>query len=140
MAVVLIAPNDVRPGAWASELEARGVCRPRRPGRLAAPKSWTSDRERCRAAGAPDARAFATKTELARSLVVRALASPLPIAWVTADALYGQDWRFRRMLEEAGPGYVVAAPKSQQIKIRTPRNTLTAAEKDRGRTEVGEFP
>ncbi|GDY59320.1 hypothetical protein SVIO_099430 [Streptomyces violaceusniger] len=25
-------------------------------------------------------------------------------------------------------------------KIRTPRNTLTAAEKDRGRTEVGEFP
>ncbi len=80
------------------------------------PKSWTSDRERCRMAGVPGERAFATKTELARDLVARALASPLPIAWVTADALYGQDWNFRRMLEESGLGYVVAAPKSQQVK------------------------
>jgi SRSO17 transposase len=85
-------------------------------GELYLPKSWTSDRERCRAAGVPDTRAFATKTELARNLVARALASPLPIAWVTADALYGQDWHFRRMLEDAGLGYVVAVPKSQQIK------------------------
>ncbi|WP_437044249.1 IS701 family transposase [Streptomyces sp. enrichment culture] len=80
------------------------------------PKSWTSDRDRCRSAGVPDGMAFATKTELARHLVTRALASPLPIAWVTADALYGQDWHFRRMLEEAGLGYVVAVPKSQQVK------------------------
>ncbi|MFE1775592.1 IS701 family transposase [Streptomyces sp. NPDC059008] len=80
------------------------------------PKSWTSDRQRCRAAGVPDGLAFATKPELARRLVTRALASPLPIAWVTADALYGQDWHFRRMLEEAGVGYVVAVPKSQQVK------------------------
>ncbi|MFE7128027.1 IS701 family transposase [Streptomyces sp. NPDC057617] len=80
------------------------------------PKSWTSDREQCRAAKVPDSRGFATKTELARTLVARALASPLPISWVTTDALYGQDWHFRRMLEEAGLGYVVAVPKSQQIK------------------------
>ncbi|MBA4867397.1 IS701 family transposase, partial [Streptomyces sp. PSKA54] len=58
------------------------------------PKSWTSDRERCRAAKVPDSRGFATKTELARTLVARALTSPLPISWVTADALYGQDWHF----------------------------------------------
>ncbi|MEV4924813.1 IS701 family transposase [Streptomyces roseoverticillatus] len=80
------------------------------------PKSWTSDRERCRAAKVPDGRGFATKTELARILVARALASPLPVSWVTADALYGQDWHFRRMVEEAGLGYVVAVPKSQQVK------------------------
>ncbi len=80
------------------------------------PKSWTCDRERCRAAGVPESRAFATKTELARNLVTRALASPLSIAWVTADALYGQDCNFRRMLEESGLGYVVAVPKSQQVK------------------------
>ncbi|MER5217885.1 transposase [Streptomyces sp. NPDC002838] len=36
------------------------------------PKSWTSDRERCRAAKVPDSRGFATKTELARILVTRA--------------------------------------------------------------------
>ncbi|MET8676381.1 IS701 family transposase [Streptomyces sp. NPDC004647] len=80
------------------------------------PKSWTSDRQRCRAAKVPDERGFATKTELARALVTRALASPLPVAWVTADALYGQDWHFRRMIEAAGLSYVVAVPKSQQVK------------------------
>ncbi|WP_369696693.1 transposase [Streptomyces sp. XD-27] len=45
-----------------------------------------------------DSRVFATKTELARTLVARAQASPLPVSWVTADALYGQDWHFRRIL------------------------------------------
>ena len=35
---------------------------------------------------------------------------------MTPDALYGRDWRFRRMLEEAGLGYVVAVPRSQPIK------------------------
>ncbi|EFE72343.1 LOW QUALITY PROTEIN: transposase, partial [Streptomyces viridosporus ATCC 14672] len=45
----------------------------------------------------------------------RALASPLPIAWVTADSACGQEWRLRRMLEEAGVGYVLAVPKSQPV-------------------------
>jgi SRSO17 transposase len=80
------------------------------------PTSWTNDSERCRAAKVPDERAFATKGELAKTLVARAVASDLPIAWVTADSLYGQEWRFRRMLEETGVGYVLAVPKSQQIK------------------------
>ncbi|MFC5150097.1 hypothetical protein ACFPP6_36470, partial [Streptomyces aureoversilis] len=44
------------------------------------------------------------------------LASPLLFSWVTADALYGQDWHFRRMIEEAELGYAAAVPKSQQIK------------------------
>ncbi|MEU1276717.1 transposase [Streptomyces sp. NPDC005799] len=47
--------------------------------------------------------------------MLRAIASPLPIAWVTADAAYGQEWRLRRMLEETGLGYVLAVPKSQQV-------------------------
>ena len=46
-------------------------------------------------------------------MIQRALASPLPIAWVTADSAYGQEWRLRRMLEGAGVGYVLAVPKSQ---------------------------
>ncbi|MFE2966004.1 transposase, partial [Streptomyces sp. NPDC059340] len=50
------------------------------------PKSWTGDRDRCRAAHIPDERTFATKADLAKAMVLRALASPLPIAWVTADA------------------------------------------------------
>ncbi|WP_208036344.1 IS701 family transposase [Streptomyces cyanogenus] len=80
------------------------------------PKSWTSDRERCRAAKIPDERPFATKGELARDIVRRCLAAGLPAAWVTADEAYGQDWHFRRLLEQLGVDYVVAVPKSQQIK------------------------
>ncbi|MFL4490458.1 transposase [Streptomyces sp. VTCC 41912] len=79
------------------------------------PKSWTSDRERCQAAKVPVGRGFATKAELARVLVARARSSPLPFPWVTADALYGQDGHFRRMLEEAELGYVRAVAKSQQV-------------------------
>ncbi|GGZ39724.1 hypothetical protein GCM10010344_00140 [Streptomyces bluensis] len=65
------------------------------------PQSWTSDADRCRAAKVPDSRVFATKGELARAMILRALASPLPIAWVTGDCVYGQEWRMRRTLEEA---------------------------------------
>ncbi|MGA5499498.1 IS701 family transposase [Streptomyces cinereoruber] len=80
------------------------------------PKAWTSDRDRCRAAKIPDARGFATKGELARDIVRRCVAAGLPATWVTADEAYGQDWNFRRLLEQLGLGYVVAVPKSQQIK------------------------
>lgn len=48
-------------------------------------------------------------------MVLRALASPLPVAWVAADAAYGQDSRFRRFLEDVGLLYVMAVPKSQQV-------------------------
>jgi hypothetical protein len=77
------------------------------------PKSWTQDRERCRLARVPEEREFATKGQLARHMVLRALASPLPVAWVTADSAYGQESRFRRMIEQSGAGYVLAVPKSQ---------------------------
>ncbi|MFJ2021900.1 IS701 family transposase [Streptomyces nodosus] len=79
------------------------------------PKSWTDDRERCRAARVPDERTFATKGDLARDMILRTLASPLPIAWVTADSAYGQDSHFRRFLEDVGLSYVVAVPKSQPV-------------------------
>ncbi|MFI0908810.1 IS701 family transposase [Streptomyces sioyaensis] len=79
------------------------------------PKSWTADADRCRAAKIPDSRGFATKGELARAMILRALASPLPIAWVTGDCAYGQEWRMRRTLEEAGVAYVLVVPKSQQL-------------------------
>ncbi|MFJ2061287.1 IS701 family transposase [Streptomyces sp. NPDC087908] len=80
------------------------------------PKAWASDRERCRAAKIPDEREFATKGELAKTIVPRSLAAGLPAHWVTADEAYGQEWKFRRLLKELGVGYVVAVPKTQQVK------------------------
>ncbi|MEU5369925.1 IS701 family transposase [Streptomyces sp. NPDC005951] len=98
-------------GVFAAYASARGRALVDRE--LYLPKSWTEDRERCRTARIPDEREFATKGELARHMVLRALASPLPIAWVTADSAYGQDNCFRRLLEQSGVGYVLAVPKSQ---------------------------
>jgi SRSO17 transposase len=72
------------------------------------PKSWTSDPARCSAAGVPDATAFATKTELATRMIVRALQAGIPAGWVTGDEVYGAATGLRGELEDRGVGYVLA--------------------------------
>ena len=58
---------------------------------------------------------FATKTELARTMLARALDAGVPAAWVTADEAYGKDHKFRAWLEQRRIGYVVAVPCSQAV-------------------------
>ena len=79
------------------------------------PRSWTDDRDRCREAGVPDDVQFASKPELARLMLGRALDAGVPAAWVTADEAYGKDAKFRGFLEQRRIGYVVAVPKSQAV-------------------------
>ena len=79
------------------------------------PKSWTGDRDRCREAGVPDDVQFATKPELARLMLGRALDAGVPAAWVTADEAYGKDGKFRDFLEQRRIGCVVAVPKNQAV-------------------------
>src|SRR5215212_3456402 len=50
------------------------------------PKEWTDDRERCRRAGIPDERQFATKPALARQMLERAFEAGVMLAWVTGDS------------------------------------------------------
>jgi SRSO17 transposase len=77
------------------------------------PRSWTGDPARCAGAGVPAEVGFATKPELARSMLGRALDAGVPAGWVTADEAYGQDHKFRAFLEQRRAGYVVAVPRSQ---------------------------
>jgi SRSO17 transposase len=79
------------------------------------PKSWIADRERCRQAAVPDDVEFATKAELARRMLGRAIDAGVPAAWVTAGKAYGQDHKFRAWLEQRRIGYVVAVPRSQAV-------------------------
>lgn len=79
------------------------------------PKSWTTDRERCRAAAVPEEVDFATKQVLAQRMLARALDAGVPARWVTADEAYGGDSKFRRWLEQRQIGYVVAVPSSAPI-------------------------
>jgi SRSO17 transposase len=79
------------------------------------PKSWTDDRDRCRQAGIPDDVQFATKPELARLMLGRALDAGVPAAWVTADEAYGKDGRFRDWLEQRRAAYVTAVASNQAV-------------------------
>jgi SRSO17 transposase len=77
------------------------------------PRSWAGNRARCAEAGIPGEVGFATKPELARQMLGRALDAGVPARWVTADEAYGQDHKFRIFLEQRRVGYVVAVPCSQ---------------------------
>ncbi|MEU6017978.1 transposase [Streptomyces sp. NPDC047515] len=89
-----------------------------RPGRIPSSSATTPARWArwpCTRRNATARTRSTSSTDLARTMVLRSLASPLPITWVAADAAYGRDSRFRRFLEDAGLSYVVAVPKSQQV-------------------------
>jgi SRSO17 transposase len=76
------------------------------------PESWTSDRDRCRAAGIPDEVEFATKPRLAMVMLQRAFDAGVPFGWVTADEAYGQVKYLRVWLEEHDTAYVLATRRN----------------------------
>jgi SRSO17 transposase len=82
---------------------------------LYVPRSWTEDEQRCAAAGMPGDLEFATKPELARQMVERAVKAGLPFAWFTADEAYGDNGPLRHWLEEAAIGYVVAVACDHRV-------------------------
>ncbi len=63
----------------------------------------------------PDDVPFASKTDLARAMLGRALDAGVPATWATADEAYGKDGSFRDWLEQRRLAYVVAVPKSQAV-------------------------
>jgi SRSO17 transposase len=79
------------------------------------PREWTDDPPRCRAAGIPEGVTFATKPELARRLVERALEAGARPAWVVADSVYGADHKLRFFLEERQQPYVMAVASAQSV-------------------------
>jgi SRSO17 transposase len=79
------------------------------------PKAWTDDRDRCREAGIPADRGFATKPQLARQMLQRALSVRVPATWVTGDTIYGDDRRLRMWLEAQPQAYVLAVSGKESV-------------------------
>jgi SRSO17 transposase len=79
------------------------------------PKSWTSDRDRCAAAGISENVQFATKPALATTMITRALDAGVDAPWVTGDEVYGADPRLRAELEARGVGYVLAIGRNRRV-------------------------
>src|SRR4029077_12814624 len=79
------------------------------------PRSWTDDRERCRAAGIPREAEFTTKPRQAQEMIARALAAGVPFAWFTADETYGQAKWLQAWLEGQDVSYVMAIRCSDTV-------------------------
>jgi SRSO17 transposase len=79
------------------------------------PQGWIDDPARCRAAGVPDQVGFATKPELARQMLDRALEAGVPAGWVTADEVYGGDPALRGWLETRQLPYVLAVKCTEPL-------------------------
>jgi SRSO17 transposase len=81
------------------------------------PQEWTADRDRCRRAGIPDDRVFATKPTLARQMLSRTFDSGVRLAWVSGDSVYGDDRRLRGWLEGRKQAYVLAVSGKETVWI-----------------------
>jgi SRSO17 transposase len=79
------------------------------------PKEWTDDPARCRQAGIPEDRRFATKPQLAQHMLQRTLAAGVPARWVTGDSVYGDDRRLRMWLEGEPQAYVLAVSGKEYV-------------------------
>jgi len=70
------------------------------------PKEWTDNPKRLKAAHVPADVGFATKPQIARKMIARALAKEVPFAFVAADSVYGVG-DIETLLRKAGKGYVL---------------------------------
>ena len=77
--------------------------------RLYLPEEWTSDADRCAAAGVPaDRREYRSKTELALEMLTQAQArGHLRARWVAGDSAFGMSPSFRDGLAAAAMWYVL---------------------------------
>lgn len=79
------------------------------------PREWTDEPERLREAGVPEEVCFATKGELAKTMLGRAFEAGVPARWVVADTVYGIARGLKGFLEGRGYSYVLAVPETKVI-------------------------
>jgi SRSO17 transposase len=70
------------------------------------PKEWTDNPARMKAAHVPGGVGFATKPQIARQMIVCAIAAKVPFSFVAADSVYGTG-EIETVLRKAGKGYVL---------------------------------
>jgi len=81
------------------------------------PKTWADDPKRRTRAQVPEDVEFATKPAMACEMIARLLDEGTPCSFVLADAVYGSDHRFRRMLEDRGQPYVLAVRSNHTLRF-----------------------
>ncbi len=79
------------------------------------PQAWADDAARRQEAGVPEEVRFATKPQLARRMLERAVTVAVPAGWVAGDEAYGDDPDLRRWLEGKTQAYVLAVSCSHPL-------------------------
>jgi SRSO17 transposase len=90
------------------------------------PQGWAEDRARCREADLPESVQFATKPQLARRMIERAVETKVPFGWITADEVYGNDRRLRVWLEQQDLPHVMAVASNAYVWLGTQQQTVRA--------------
>ena len=96
--------------------------------RLYLPESWTSDKDRCEAAGVPEERqGYRSKTQLALDMLQLALErGHLKAGWVAGDDAFGMSPPFREGLAALGMRYVLDVPAGFTVWPPEPERTTPA--------------
>jgi SRSO17 transposase len=81
------------------------------------PEEWANDPERRAEAGVPAQVTFATKPQLARQMLTRALDAGVPVGWVTGDSVYGADYHLRHDLTARQVPYVLGVTGQQGVLV-----------------------
>jgi SRSO17 transposase len=81
---------------------------------LYVPQEWLDAPARCREAGIPVTRRFATKPQLAQQMLERAFAAAVPAQWVVGDCIYGSE-DLRHWPEVHGHAYLFAVTSTHAI-------------------------
>jgi SRSO17 transposase len=100
------------------------------------PEEWATDTDRRAEAHVGAEVGFATKPQLARRMLERALDAEVPAEWVTGDEVYGGDGRLRAWLERRGLAYVLAVKATQPLWAATPQGPAEV----QARTLVARLP
>jgi SRSO17 transposase len=80
------------------------------------PESWDADRERCRAAGIPDAVRYRPKWQIALGQLARLEGHGIAFDWLTFDEGYGAQVPLLRVLNLAGRRFVAEVPRSFAVR------------------------
>jgi SRSO17 transposase len=101
-------------------------------GELYLPESWSGDRDRCRAAGIPDAMAYRPKWQIALELYDRAVQNGLHFDWLTFDEGYGGKPGLLRALSGRDQRFVAEVPRNFMGWVDPPR-VITRPYRKKGR-------
>ena len=94
------------------------------------PQEWADDAKRRKRSKVPKKVEFATKAQLAQTMLTRALDAGVPCQWVTGDSVYGSSSALRETLQARRHAYVLAIANDERLSWEQGRiRALTLAQR-----------